>query len=148
MWKIIKCFKRYWVHKIITSANVTYGVSVQLQAPSVETLLVENLHCVDDRSKTLEFFLNRAELSLNSANLKINEAWIGLNLKILSPHVSCWCCGSILVSHTRGSCMAGSSPFIVMTNIFVTEFSEFSETCRKNSITTYKFASNIRNFSN
>ena len=29
---------------------------------------------------------------------------------------------------------AGSNPFTVMTNIFVTEFSEFSETFRKNSI--------------
>ena len=70
--------------------------------------------------KTLEFFLNRAELSLNSANsgnLKITEAWIGLNLKILSLHVSCWNCGSILVSHRRGGYVAGSSPFIVMTNI-------------------------------
>ena len=37
------------------------------------------------------FFLNRVELSLNSAksgNLKIIEAGIGLNLKILSLHVS------------------------------------------------------------
>ena len=29
--------------------------------------------------------------------------------------------------------MAGSSPFSVMTNIFVTEFAEFSEAFRKNS---------------
>ena len=37
--------------------------------------------------QTLELFLNRAELSLNSANsgnLKITEAWTGLHLKILS----------------------------------------------------------------
>ena len=48
-------------------------------------------------------------------------------------HMSCWCCASILVSYTR---LAGSSPFTVMTNrsIFVTEFSEFSETFRKNFI--------------
>ena len=41
-------------------------------------------------------------------------------------HVSCWHCGSILVSYTRGDWVADSSPFtcIVMTNIFVTEFSE------------------------
>ena len=81
-----------------------------------------------------EFFLNRAELSLNwanSGNLKITERWIGLNLKILSLHVSCWCCVNILVSHTRGGCVAGSSPFTVMTNIFVTEF---REKFRKNSI--------------
>ena len=81
-----------------------------------------------------EFFLNRAELSLNSANsrnLKITERWIGLNLMILSLHVSCWCCVNILVSHTRGGCVAGSSPFTAMTNIFVTEF---CEKFRKNSV--------------
>ena len=52
----------------------------------------------------MEIFLNRAELSLNSANsgnLKIAEAWTGLNLKTLSLHVPCWHCGSILVSHTK-----------------------------------------------
>ena len=67
----------------------------------------------------MEFFLNRAELSLNSANSgnqKITEAWIGLNLKI---HVSCWCYGSMLLSHTRAGCVAGLSPFTVMTNIFL-----------------------------
>ena len=41
--------------------------------------------------------------------------------------MSCWHCGSILVSHTRGVYVAGSSPFTIMTNIFVTEFIEFSE---------------------
>ena len=79
---------------------------------------------------SMEFFLNRAELLLNSANsenLKITDARIGLNLKILSLHMSCWHCGSILVPHTRGGYVAGSSPFTVMTNIFVTEFTEFSE---------------------
>ena len=44
-------------------------------------------------------------------------------------------CGGILVSHTRGGCVAGSSPFTVMTNIFVTEF---SETFRKNSIDLFE----------
>ena len=34
--------------------------------------------------------------------------------------------------------MAGLSPFTVMTNIFVTEFSEFSETFRKNSIASVR----------
>ena len=89
-------------------------------------------------SVTLEFFLNRTELSLNSANsgnLKITEALYGLNLKILSLHVSWWHSGSILVSHTRGGCVAVSSPFTVMTNIFVTEF---SETFRKNSIDLFE----------
>ena len=55
----------------------------------------------------------------------------------MSLHVSCWCCSSILVSHTRGGCVAGSNPFTIMTNIFVTEFSEFSETFRENSIIVY-----------
>ena len=73
------------------------------------------------------FLINTAELSLNSANsgnLKITEPLIELNLKILSLHVSYWRCGSMLVSHTRGGCVAGSIPFNVMKNIFVTEFSE------------------------
>ena len=33
-------------------------------------------------------------------------------------------CGSILVSYTRGGWVAGLYSFTVMTNIFVTEFSE------------------------
>ena len=37
--------------------------------------------------------------------------------------------------------VAGSSPFNVMTNIFVTEFSEFSETFRKNSSFIFIFIS-------
>ena len=49
------------------------------------------------------------------------KQWIGLNLKIMSLTVSCWHCGSILVSYTRGGCF---EPFTLMTNIFVTEFSE------------------------
>ena len=84
---------------------------------------------ISETLHAMEFFLNRVELSLNSGNLKITEAWIGLNLKILSLHVSCWCCGSILGSHAWGGCVAGSSPFTVI----VTEFNEFSETFRKNS---------------
>ena len=47
--------------------------------------------------------------------------------------MSCWHCGSILISHTRRGSVAGSSPFTVMTNIFFTEFSEFSEIFRENS---------------
>ena len=35
------------------------------------------------------------------------------------------------MSHARGGYVAGSSSFTVMTNNFVTEFSEFSETVRK-----------------
>ena len=40
------------------------------------------------------------------------------------------CYGSILVCNTRGG---GFEPFNVMINIFITEFSKFSETFRKNS---------------
>ena len=40
--------------------------------------------------------------------------------------VACW-------YHTQE--MASSSPFTVMTNIFITKFAEFGETFRKNSIT-------------
>ena len=43
------------------------------------------------------------------------------------------CLAGAVVSHTRGGCVVGLSPFSVMTNIFVTEFSEFSEAFRKNS---------------
>ena len=58
--------------------------------------------------------------------------------------MSCCCCGSILVSHTRGGCVPGSSPFAVMTNIFVTDFNEFSETFRKNSIEASLFKVSLR----
>ena len=71
----------------------------------------------------LEFFLNRAELSLssaNSGNLKIPEAWFGLNLKVLSLHVFA---GAVVASWSLTQVVAGSSSFTVMTNIFVTEFS-------------------------
>ena len=39
-------------------------------------------------------------------------------------HMSCWRCGSILVSHTRVGWVVGPSPFTVMTNIFVSEYLE------------------------
>ena len=66
----------------------------------------------------MEFFLNGAKLSLNSANsgkLIITEAWNRLNLKIWLSHVSSWHCGSMLVSDTRGGWLGrGSSPFTVI----------------------------------
>ena len=40
--------------------------------------------------------------------------------------------------------MPGSSPFAVMTNIFVTDFNEFSETFRKNSIEASLFEVSLR----
>ena len=51
-------------------------------------------------------------------------------------HVSCWCCGNILLSYTRGGWMASSTPFNVMTNIFVIEFIDSVKTFRENSIKT------------
>ena len=42
--------------------------------------------------------------------------------------------GAVVVSWSLAQEVAVSSPFAVMANIFVTEFSELSETFRKNSI--------------
>ena len=42
-------------------------------------------------------------------------------------HVSSWQCGSILISHTRGGCVADSSPFNCNQIFFVAEFSKFTE---------------------
>ena len=49
---------------------------------------------------------------------EITEAWIGLSISSCFSPVSCWHCGSILVSYPRGCWVAGSSPSTVMTNIF------------------------------
>ena len=76
---------------------------------------------------TMELFLNRAELSLNP--LKITEAWIGLNLKTLSLHVSCWCWGQHPgPPHKRWLC-GRFEPFYCNGKYFC----QFSETFRKNS---------------
>ena len=53
--------------------------------------------------------------------------------------MSCWRCGGILVSYTRGGWVRGSSPFTVMTNIFtirnkIWDKVIFSEVCVKNSV--------------
>ena len=42
--------------------------------------------------------------------------------------------GTVVASWSLLQEVAGLNPFTVMTNIFVTEFAEFSETFRKNSI--------------
>ena len=42
--------------------------------------------------------------------------------------------GTVVASWSHTQEVAGPNPFTVMTNIFVTELSEFSETFRKNSI--------------
>ena len=41
--------------------------------------------------------------------------------------------GTVVVSSSLAQEVAGSSPFTLMTNIFVTEYAEFSEIFRKNS---------------
>ena len=41
--------------------------------------------------------------------------------------------GAVVASWSLTQEVAGSSPFTVMTNIYVTEFAEFSETFRENS---------------
>ena len=53
---------------------------------------------------------------------------LGLISRSCLSHVSCWRCGDILVSYTRGGWVAGSSPFTV-----VTESAEFGENIRENS---------------
>ena len=70
---------------------------------------------------TLEFFLNE----IREADKSLKHELGSISGSCLS-HVSCWCCGSMLVSYTRGGWVAGSSPFNVI-NFFVTEFAEFSE---------------------
>ena len=97
----------------------------------------------------MEFCLNRTELSLNSlnsGNLKVTEARIVLNLNILSPHVSCWCCGSIPVSHTRDGCVTGLSPFTVMTNIFVTETKSVKQLGKTPVTSLNRYLSRCREF--
>ena len=58
---------------------------------------------------------------------KLLKHELGSVLRSCLSHVSCWHCGSIMVSYTRGGWVGGLNPFTLMTNIFVTEFSEFSE---------------------
>ena len=52
--------------------------------------------------------------------------------KFRESDVSCRCCGSILVSRTRGGWVAGSNPFPVMTNIFSLNSGNSKKTFREN----------------
>ena len=76
----------------------------------------------------MEFFLNGAELSVNSVNSGNLINHFSMNWAQFKDPVShlclCWCCGSILVSHTR---RGRFKPFYCNDNYFVTELSEFSE---------------------
>ena len=88
--------------------------------------LSQNMKCVHFLNKTMEFFLNGAQLSLNSVNsgnLIIAEAWNGLNLKILSLA----CVLLVLRQHLGLLHKRWQVQVLLMTNIFVTEFSESSE---------------------
>ena len=78
---------------------------------------------------TLEFFLNGQSFLTEFS--KFRESDESLN----NPdHVSHTClAGAVVASWSLTQEVAGLSPFTVMTNIFVTEFSEFSETFKKNS---------------
>ena len=75
----------------------------------------------------MEFFLNGAELSLNSENLMKHCSMNWAQFKDPISHMSC---GTVVASWSFTQEVAGLSPFTVMTNVFVTEF---SETFRKNS---------------
>ena len=50
--------------------------------------------------------------------------------------------GAMVASWSLTQEMAGSNPFTVMTNIFVTEFTEISETFRKISFTSILYPIN------
>ena len=70
----------------------------------------------------MEFSLNGAELSLNSANL-INHWSIKWNqFKVFVSHMCL--AGAVVASWSLMQEVAGSNAFTVMTNIFVAEFSE------------------------
>ena len=66
-------------------------------------------------------FTESSEFRVSDKSLKHE---LGSVYRTCLSHVSCWCCGSILVSYTRGGWVAGSIHFTVIANIFVTEFSE------------------------
>ena len=86
--------------------------------------------------KTMELFLNGAELSLNSVNAgNVINNW-SMDWAQFKDSVSHMClAGTEVASWSLTQEVAGSSPFTVMANIFVTKFTEFSETFRKNSNT-------------
>ena len=74
---------------------------------------------------SLEFFLNGAELSLNSGNL-INH-W-SMNWARFKDPVSHMCLsGTVVAFWSLTQEVAGLSPFTTMTNIFVNKFAEFSK---------------------
>ena len=85
----------------------------------------------------MEFFLNRAEFSLNSVNSANSGNLINhwsMNWVQFEDPISHMClAGAVVASWSLTPEVAGLSPFTVMTNIFVTVFTEFSEIFMKNS---------------
>ena len=77
---------------------------------------------------TLEIFLNGAKHSLNSVNLADSGKLINhlsMDWAEFKDHVCHVCLAdAVVASWSLTQEVAGLSPFTVMTNIFVTEFSE------------------------
>ena len=79
----------------------------------------------------LEFFLNEAELSLNSVN-SVNSGNLinhpSMNWAQFKDPVFHMClAGTVVATWSLTQKITSSSPSTVMTNIFVTEFSRFRE---------------------
>ena len=70
-------------------------------------------------------FLNGAELSVNSENLK--HHWSMNWYQFKDPGTYMCLAGAVVASWSVKQEVWGSSPFTVMTSIFVTEFAEFIE---------------------
>ena len=100
---LVKCSVHHWLH-------FTESSTVSLQSPSCEPL---------------EIFLNGAEFSLNSANSgNLRNHW-SMNWAQFKDPVSHMClAGTVVAAWSLTQEVAGSSPFTIMKNIFVTEFSE------------------------
>ena len=100
--------------------------------------ILKNNYCLKARnlhfklSSTMEFFLNGAELSLNPVNSgNLINHW-SMNWPQFKDPVSHMClAGTVVASWSLAQQEAGSSPFIVMTNIFANSV----KTYRKNSNT-------------
>ena len=84
------------------------------------------LKCLS-KSDTMEFFLNEAELSLNSVNSANSGNLINHWSLNWADFKDVCLAGAVVASWSLTQEVAGSSPFTVMINIFVTEFTEFSE---------------------
>ena len=72
-------------------------------------------------AEIMKFFLNGAEFRESDNNLRMNWAQFKdpfSHMCLSGAEVACW---SLMQE------LAGSSPFTAMTNIFVIQFSEFSE---------------------